>query len=111
MKSPRLRSLPQKYSPKSILRDITTYFEDSVFPIREINNMLQSGLQKVTYIHPHSTLRFILLSQKDKRTKRHMIVLKITMRKKKRISKVKNRKQRACFPKIVYKYLPDFLLL
>ena len=37
MKSPRLRSLPQKYSPKSILRDITTYFEDSVFPIREIN--------------------------------------------------------------------------
>ena len=40
MKSPRLRSLPQKYSPKSILRDITTYFEDSVFPIREINSML-----------------------------------------------------------------------
>ena len=40
MKSPRLRSLPQKYSPKSILRDITTYFEDSVFPIRDINNML-----------------------------------------------------------------------
>lgn len=23
----------------------------------------------------------------------------------------KNRKQRPCFPKIVYKYLPDFLLL
>jgi hypothetical protein len=23
-----------------ILRDITTYFEDSVFPIREINSML-----------------------------------------------------------------------
>jgi len=35
-------------------------------------------LQKVACTHPHSTLRFILLSQKDKRTKRHMIVLKIT---------------------------------
>lgn len=111
MKSPRLQSLPQKYSPKSILRDITTYFEDSVFPIREINSMLQPGLLIVTHIHPHPTLRFILLSQKDKRTKGHMIVLKMTMRKKKRISKVKNRKQRPCFPKIVYKYLPDFLLL
>ena len=40
MKSPRLRSLPQKYSPKSILRDITTYFENTVFPILEINSML-----------------------------------------------------------------------
>ena len=35
----------------------------------------------------------------------------MAMRKKKRISKVKNRKQRPCFPKIMYKYLPDFLLL
>lgn len=32
----------------------------------------------------------------------------MAMRKKKRISKVKNRKQMPCFPKIVYKYLPDF---
>jgi hypothetical protein len=75
------------------------------------NRFVVSSLQKVACTHPHSTLRFILLSQKDKRTKRHMIVLKMAMRKKKRISKVKNRKQRPCFPKIVYKYLPDFLLL
>lgn len=40
MKSPHLRSLPQEYPSKSILRDTTTYFEDSVFPIREINSML-----------------------------------------------------------------------
>jgi len=26
MKSPRLRSLPQKYSPKSILRDISVFY-------------------------------------------------------------------------------------
>lgn len=33
----------------------------------------------------------------------------MAMRKKKRISKIKNKKQMPCFPKIVYKYLPDFL--
>lgn len=43
MESLRLRSLPQEYPQKSILRDTTTYFEDSVFPIREINSILQSG--------------------------------------------------------------------
>lgn len=43
MESLRLRSLPQEYPQKSILRDTTTYFEDSIFPIQEINSILQSG--------------------------------------------------------------------
>lgn len=100
----------RRYSQESILRGITVYFEHSDFPAQEIRSILQSGYQKVTSTPSVSASPLCSSLHKDKMTK-------VTYSPSENIYEADEaywqgeefRKETPCFPKSVYKYLPDLL--
>ena len=100
----------RRYSQESILRGITVYFEHSDFPAQEIRSILQSGYQKVTSTPSVSASPLCSSLHKDKMTK-------VTYSPSENVYEADEaywqgeefRKETPCFPKSVYKYLPDLL--